>query len=628
MPQKYEFAKAQLNDVLRFLAEDAGISYFGLPEGQDGMAKQTLVTFSMVASPFSTLETVANTHGVALIYDQGTWFMRPLDDKSLIARNYQIKYNSQESVTSVGSGFGPASKSQMSGGAGGGGGGGAASGGASGGGASGGGASGGNISLDGGDVPHIAANADELTDAIKDLLGIPTNGFDAMITRETNVDLFGRDPMATPQRMYTTPGENGSKQAESKPVVLWNSDNNYLFVVATRAQHQMIEEYLSKVDRPQPMIAVETKFFESTKDPRKEMGVDWSGTLSDINVGLSQDGSTGGGFQTPPFDLNKSLSNILLPQTAILSATDVSARIRFLLNDSETTNVSYPRVVTLNNREVVIRNVVNQPVLASSSATSPGLGATTTQTVQYLPIGTTINLLPKRQGDGTVKLTLSIVVSTITGYEPIGGARYPKASSRMYTAPLQVKSGYTVAIAGLDEASDSRDSVGVPLLSSIPLVGNLFKDLRRERHKKNLMIWITPTVLEPETDGLGDKLISELPNKHSDPVRQSPRIYSDGSLEGGPAKLGDAILWADREQRLIERIILEARNTNDTKGEVFRLRKVCKTLLDYITRLKLQDPGHAESYEMHEMKLRDVQSRAMKLYCKDWQNSFSDFLGR
>src|SRR5690606_13319359 len=126
--------------------------------------------------------------------------------------------------------------------------------------------------------------AKELVEAVERILGIPTSGWDANITRkDVTVDDFGKDPMRTPQRIYQTAEEQAekSKTGESKPAVFWNSDTNNLYVVANRQQHQLVERYLESVDRPQPLIAVEVKLFETSKNPSKEFGIDWSETLGD-----------------------------------------------------------------------------------------------------------------------------------------------------------------------------------------------------------------------------------------------------------------------------------------------------------------------------------------------------------
>ena len=135
------------------------------------------------------------------------------------------------------------------------------------------------------------------------------------------------------------------------------------------------------------------------------MGVDWSGTM-DGGYGLSLSGLSSN------VDLNK-IQNTDMPMTAILSGPDVQAKVLALVKDRETTTVSYPRVLTKNNREVAIQSEVNQPVLSAQSSTTPGVGGTTTSSVSYLPIGTSINVLPKRLEDGRISLQVLITLSLI-----------------------------------------------------------------------------------------------------------------------------------------------------------------------------------------------------------------------
>ena len=130
----------------------------------------------------------------------------------------------------------------------------------------------------------------------------------------------------SPAQHFGRASSNESKSNGSQ--VIWNSDNNSLFVVANIQQHQLVEKYLETVDKPQPLIAVEVKFFETTKDPRKQMGVDWSGTM-DGGYGLSLSGLSSN------VDLNK-IQNTNMPMTAILSGPDVQAKVLALVKDRET----------------------------------------------------------------------------------------------------------------------------------------------------------------------------------------------------------------------------------------------------------------------------------------------------
>jgi beta-lactamase regulating signal transducer with metallopeptidase domain len=87
-PQRYDFAKADLGDVLRYLAMDADIKFISLPE--DHPASKKLVTFSIEESPFSVLETISKANGLMLVLDRGVWHIRPSNDADLISRSYPL----------------------------------------------------------------------------------------------------------------------------------------------------------------------------------------------------------------------------------------------------------------------------------------------------------------------------------------------------------------------------------------------------------------------------------------------------------------------------------------------------------------------------------------------------------
>ncbi|MFT4637700.1 MAG: beta-lactamase regulating signal transducer with metallopeptidase domain [Verrucomicrobiales bacterium] len=138
------------------------------------------------------------------------------------------------------------------------------------------------------------------------------------------------------------------------------------------------------------------------------------------------------------------------PETTILSPNQAKQLAQKLPKDRTTTQVSYPRVLTKNRRLVEIRSIINEPVLAS---TDP---ETNTSTVQYLPIGTVIDILPVILENDVIHCEVKLSVSSIIGERIISGNVYPIASSRLYHAPLKVTSGHTVRIDGLNESVSGR----------------------------------------------------------------------------------------------------------------------------------------------------------------------------
>lgn len=581
-PKLYNFDRASLRDVLRFLADDAGIPFVALQESS--AVDNALVTFTLKASPFLTLETVARANGVALFYENGVWFMRPINEKEMIGRIYKLKYNPQENVSYNGGG------SQS----------GATTGVDSGGGGSGGGIPNLNINIQGASEV-FKVKTPETVEQIKKLLGIPTTGLVAKMASEGSVENFGS--------LRTTPGleqsggklnDDGPGKGENGAQVIYNSDANTLYVVATRQQHQWVEGFLSAVDRPQALIGIEVKFFETTKDPRKELGIDWAGTLQGgYDVTASHIGavvSPGAAFGVPsviPTTVtvpNGSSVPIAAPYSAVITAHDISVSLKAFLTDRDVTTVSYPRVLTLNNREVVIRSVVNQPVLAATSSVTPGVGGTTTASVSYLPIGTIINVLPKTMPDGSVLLNVAITVSSIIGTEVIQANNYPIASSRVYNASLQVNSGYTLAIGGLAEALDTNQRNGVPLLKDIPLLGELFKSKTASRTRKNLMIFITPTIINDrsKTAGIATNPESVIPIRPDDPT--PPTFSPSGRLVGGAAAVDDALAWLERQVMYFQQINDDKMMDKTTIKQLEGLMISANLIISEIQRLQDENP--------------------------------------
>ncbi|MCB1089906.1 MAG: hypothetical protein KDL87_00140 [Verrucomicrobiae bacterium] len=546
-PRQYEFQKAIMTEAMQMMASDAGISFFGLPEGASGSDRH--VTFSISASPFTALETLAKANGISLIFTNGIWYIRPADDTELVGRIYQINYNAQELVRkndqagSISNSSGGSSGSNS-------------------------GASSIGLNLQGA-PDFFVMEPSRLLEDIRGILDIPTTGRNATFAPMGSVDTLGQLALgglqAQPDVFVRTNGGAGAETSSgtNQAKVIWNSDSNSLYVVATRQQHQWIEGYLAAADQPQPLVAVEVKFLELNKDPQSELGIDWTGALSG-GWGASLNGIDGDGIPSP-LNLDR-VGDYVLP-TAVLSYDEVNLRLRALFSDRKNRSVSYPRMLTLDNREVSFRSVINQPVLSSQASTSLGAGATETNSVEYVPIGTVINVLPKRMSDNKVLLNVSLTVSDIVGTEVINGNPYPIASSRVYTAPITVESGYTVAISGLDAAEDDRNDQGIPILGKIPVLGYAFKYKGESRSRQHLMMLITPTLLNPRDPGVNERPVTRnpwgnhpLPEFHPFGPDPSPTIpkpaqgggqqapimsFSDAGSAQGNAIPSPVVAWED-----------------------------------------------------------------------------------
>jgi hypothetical protein len=208
----------------------------------------------------------------------------------------------------------------------------------------------------------------------------------------------------------------------------------------------------------------------------------------------------------------------------------------------------------------------------------------------YLPTGTQINILPKVVNSSQIAMTVAITVSSVVGTLPInlgtGNNLYPITSERVYNASLQVNSGYTLAVGGLEKVDDSNVQGGVPFLKDIPGVGNLFRNTNKARNKVNLIIFITPYLISDaaRTPGISETPQSIVPMRPGLPP-QPPTFTPDGRLSGGDEAINEAFAWLEFQLRYFQQLNLESMMTLDS---IQKLRDVIGVARVLLTDLELQ----------------------------------------
>jgi len=586
-PQSFTFDRSSLRDVLRLLAEDAGIPYVGIPEHSP--KAQRLVTFKMTASPFAALEAVCRQNDIKLTYQDGVWFMGVGDanlerarkaeqENELVGVVYQLKYDPVD-VVDFRDGAGGMS----------------------------GGAAGGGSSATTPQLPLqnsqrvFEAKAPRIVNEIRVMLGMKPleYGDTGQVTDpEATAGTEGQSMMIPPfdGESAGAAAEGGAAAGQSlfpvyippqKPQVIYNSDTNILWVVATRKQHKWVADYLSRVDKPQDLIAIEVKFFETNKNPQTDFGINWENVLGGDGLTVTGSGAVGGS-PLGTIDGSNGAVTFNAPYSAVLNVQQVSLALQAFARDREGSLVQYPRVLTINNREVAITSAENTPI--NSGVQTVQSGGTSSQpvgTLEYLPTGTQINILPKAVGKSQIALTVAITISSIIDQVPLnlgtGVNQYPVTAERVYNASLQVDSGYTLAVGGLEKSTDLRSTGGVPLLKDIPGVGYLFKNKTRDRSRSNLIIFITPYVItDPaRTPGISENPESTIPIRPGVPP-PAPTFAPDGQLVGGAGALPGAFSWLEYQLKYFRQINKEARDDaktiNDLRGVIERARALSNYL--------------------------------------------------
>ena len=307
-----------------------------------------------------------------------------------------------------------------------------------------------------------------------------------------------------------------------------------LVVMALEADLPKIEDLITQLDQPTRQILIEAKLIETSHNPQSVKGIDWSGTLqaqrvsfgnglSSANSVLQNPGaattvttpsgrvinSTAGSSSqssytttmngTPGTASGISLNTAqgFAPNLAFLSADGVSAVLSFLNQDSDTEVVATPRAVTLDNETATLSVMRAIPV----RTTSPGsANVAASSQVTYTNVGTMLVVTPRVSGGTNIAMKVSPEVSNVDGQQTsvIDGKVNTDTvfAFRRVEAHVVVPSGHTLVMGGLISDRSSKAYIKVPLLGDIPGLGMAFRKEDKQKTKQNLMIFITPTILQ------------------------------------------------------------------------------------------------------------------------------------
>jgi general secretion pathway protein D len=192
------------------------------------------------------------------------------------------------------------------------------------------------------------------------------------------------------------------------------------------------------------------------------------------------------------------LGQLLAGQFAILSIPQLSATLRLLNEDSDAEFLANPRIVASNNQEATIKVTRLQPV--------PSLNFNE-QTAQAVfggftdkEFGNTLTVTPTINKDSFVSMIVKPKISNKVGDATFtfSGATVasPIIDERTFSSNVLIKSGDTLAIGGLLQDEVTKGRTKVPILGDIPLFGYAFQEKLSSRIKRNLLVFVTPTIIK------------------------------------------------------------------------------------------------------------------------------------
>jgi type II secretory pathway component GspD/PulD (secretin) len=333
------------------------------------------------------------------------------------------------------------------------------------------------------------------------------------IARVTVRDPAAPDPLQTKiiQLKFASPtnmiGAIMNTLTDKRSKVVPDVRTSQLVILATEKELVEVDQLVERLDTITRQVLMEARLLETQVNPTTLKGIDWANTLRNQNFAF--------GNNLMANSPNNSINNTLVqqpypkiladtaagfnPATAFLNADGVSAVLSFLNTYAETKVISAPRTVTLDNEMSTIEVGTMFPIVNTTAGTANTTGGST---VTYSNLTIKLEVTPRISANNYVHLKvvpkvmrLGDLVSSVVGSQ--NNAVYSFQTREMHTSVL-IPSGNTLVLGGLIEDNIHKENSKVPLLGDIPVFSFFFRHDLKQRTKSNLMVFLTPTIVQDE----------------------------------------------------------------------------------------------------------------------------------
>ncbi|HEX3155636.1 MAG TPA: type IV pilus secretin PilQ [Candidatus Angelobacter sp.] len=267
-----------------------------------------------------------------------------------------------------------------------------------------------------------------------------------------------------------------------------------------------VEELIKMLDRKTPEVEIEARVVASTRTFARDIG-------TQLGVGFGSGNSAVGGATNPsPIDISNLVPRFItapgdaksiplfsnLPATAPNSGIQFTTatngfRLDFILTMAENRGLvkilSRPHIVTQNNISALIKQGSRIPVVTQAQLGGP-------PTVTYVDAFLRMTVVPQITADNTIFLSVDVENTTPDFSHVTTGQVNPTLNTQQATTQVLVSDGGTVVIGGVIQTQNSVAIAQVPLLGSIPLLGNLFKHTLVNTSTAELIFFITPKIIQ------------------------------------------------------------------------------------------------------------------------------------
>lgn len=281
---------------------------------------------------------------------------------------------------------------------------------------------------------------------------------------------------------------NRNKPLENFTNIQSEPNTNAIIITASPTILAALKSIVAKLDIRPAQVLVEAIIVEIDESDLKNLGIQWGSLQSST-------------------DASGNTSDAMVPGTfGIIPNTQIRAVLQALQNKSGVDVLSTPAIVVLNNGKGLL--TVGKEVSVSTGSYATSANTTTVNpfnTIGRREVALTLQVTPQINLGNAVRLFLDLKNDTLQNSDDT--SLTPIINTSKIKNSVIINSDDILVLGGLISNNHTQNTVKVPLLGDVPLVGNLFKYTSRKLEKKNLMVFIKPTILH---DGVDAERISQI----------------------------------------------------------------------------------------------------------------------
>lgn len=277
--------------------------------------------------------------------------------------------------------------------------------------------------------------------------------------------------------------------------VLVDERTNSIIISDLEGNMQKIRQAVLLLDLETRQVFIEAEIMEITLDDRFEFGIDWDKIMKNPSFwGMA----IAGNFPMV-FSSATTFGRVTL---GTLEGDRFTIAMNFLQTLGDAKILSKPRIAVVNNEEAVVMVGERQAYVTGTTSQS-GESTITSDSVEFVDVGVKLRVVPTINRDGYITMKIkpeisSVIDTLITGSEDEPRSIIPIIATSEAETTVKVKDGTTIMIAGLRRNINSRDTLGIPYLSKIPVVGMLFQNRDSRQRQTEIIVFLTPHIITGE----------------------------------------------------------------------------------------------------------------------------------